>query len=501
MSKEKKTRINGNHLVSAFLIITFVGLSLLLLKNVALAPKVRPSANVAKNPDKSNALIETLRRAVRDQKKAKSSALDREWQIKFDELKQPNRRPLRVRITTDYANKGWFGFFTRTDAFDHCAVPCKAYTDDQGIDFPTHQYDAIITHNSQCKKENFGPEILATKPLESDRRYLTIHANLHNEAPAVNFRECSEVQGGSDQMQSSPVDVSVSFFTNSTINSNYFYTKPTSFVYKSKTPAEEEEMFQGMCAFVSNCVEHRVEFIQKLSKHVPLKSYGRCLNNADAPNSAEAKMQTIKKCKFYLAFENTLLDDYVTEKFYQGWMLDAPTLMVYSGAPNIVDVYSPTNPGENPAFINARDFKDADELGKYMASLLKDKKAYEKYFEWRKTGDPDKDYSKGFMATYSRRVINMCCKVCTAAGEMQLARKILSSYGFEPPANQYKISLQNFKTMLSAKITNVNSHAQFLKLYDIAYGRYWNKDNHLTPWNDIHYTTSKNWVEFKNNDW
>ena len=35
---------------------------------------------------------------------------------------------------------------------------------------------------------------------------------------------------------------------------------------------------------------------------------------------------------FYLSIENTILDDYVTEKFFEGFLTDA--VMVYLGAPN-----------------------------------------------------------------------------------------------------------------------------------------------------------------------
>ena len=35
----------------------------------------------------------------------------------------------------------------------------------------------------------------------------------------------------------------------------------------------------------------------------------------------QAKMLIASTYKFYLSIENTILDDYVTEKFYQGFMI------------------------------------------------------------------------------------------------------------------------------------------------------------------------------------
>jgi hypothetical protein len=245
-------------------------------------------------------------------------------------------------------------------------------------------------------------------------------------------------------------------------------------------------------------VEHRVNFMKELSEYVPLKSFGRCLNNAPGEYGEKFKLDQLSKCKFYLAFENSHVKDYITEKFYQGWMLHTPTILVYYGAPNIKD-FSPISE-EFPSFIDTSQFKTVKELGTYMQSLLKNPQEYNKYFEWRKTGDPDKDFSKKFLDHYSQRVINAPCKMCVAAAEMQVARTILANLGFKPDIGRYKIAWKTFNKMLKEKTSEENEQ-DLINLYQIAYGRYWAEDNYLYDWNRIEYTTTKNWKELPNNSW
>jgi hypothetical protein len=51
-------------------------------------------------------------------------------------------------------------------------------------------------------------------------------------------------------------------------------------------------------------------------KHIQVDSYGRCNHNTGSRNGD--KMELLKGYKFYLAFENSNEEDYVTEKVYQG---------------------------------------------------------------------------------------------------------------------------------------------------------------------------------------
>ncbi len=82
--------------------------------------------------------------------------------------------------------------------------------------------------------------------------------------------------------------------------------------------------------FTSNCklagASERLKYLQELMQHIEIHSYGKCLNNRkepDLPNDPSwppiaqrraRKVQVLSRYKFYLAFENAPIDDYVSEK-------------------------------------------------------------------------------------------------------------------------------------------------------------------------------------------
>ena len=80
--------------------------------------------------------------------------------------------------------------------------------------------------------------------------------------------------------------------------------------------------------------------------------------------------------KFYLAAENSLCPDYVTEKFYRGFLNDVVPV-VYGGAD--YSHYAPTH-----SYINIADFKSPKALADYLLMLDNNDALYKKYFEWKK---------------------------------------------------------------------------------------------------------------------
>ena len=94
------------------------------------------------------------------------------------------------------------------------------------------------------------------------------------------------------------------------------------------------------CFIASNPVPARDAYVRELMEYVPIDCFGACLNNRGfgdvAPTglsrSAEA-VHAIASYPFYLAFENSIEQDYVTEKLYRP--LSVGTVPVYQGAPNV----------------------------------------------------------------------------------------------------------------------------------------------------------------------
>ncbi|ORX50251.1 hypothetical protein BCR32DRAFT_250148 [Anaeromyces robustus] len=142
---------------------------------------------------------------------------------------------------------------------------------------------------------------------------------------------------------------------------------------------------RGIAAvFISNCSARnsRLEFLKELMKYAKIDSYGMCLNNKDiyeedqGDSAWNSKMNTIRKYKFTLAFENSDDRDYVTEKFFQP--LEAGSVPVFYGTANIAD-FAPEH-----SYIDANDFENAKELAEFLNHLDKDDKEYESYLEWKK---------------------------------------------------------------------------------------------------------------------
>jgi hypothetical protein len=126
----------------------------------------------------------------------------------------------------------------------------------------------------------------------------------------------------------------------------------------------------------------RLAYLTELMAHLPVDSYGKMLHNRDlgTPDQGrQSKFDTVRHYKFYLAFENSIEPDYVTEKFFQA--LAAGTVPVYRGAPNIRDFW----PGAE-CCIDAADFAGPAELAAYLQALDRDDAAYRRYHAWRAEG-------------------------------------------------------------------------------------------------------------------
>lgn len=191
---------------------------------------------------------------------------------------------------------------------------------------------------------------------------------------------------------------------------------------------------------VSNCLttSNREKFVSEMLSHLNIDIYGKCNQNFPAKFSKfsdvyiSPQANELKHYKFYLSFENSYCQDYVTEKYWQ-----------FASPSNIFDLHVvpiirnshkesyQTNAARLPvSYINANRFGSARELAAYLHYLNENQTAYEEYFKWKldlvdnfrrvatENGVLDNDTSNELDRTiFSRRKMDVneltMCRLCS----------------------------------------------------------------------------------------
>ena len=132
----------------------------------------------------------------------------------------------------------------------------------------------------------------------------------------------------------------------------------------------------GAMWLVSHCnTESKRElYVNTLMKYTRVSIYGRC-GKGILPLNKEKQMLT-KIYKFYLAFENSLCDEYTTEKLFK--VLSQPIVPIVLGNVDYTNILPPHS------FIDIKKYKSAAHLGRYLNYLSRTPRAYAKYFDWKK---------------------------------------------------------------------------------------------------------------------
>ncbi len=109
----------------------------------------------------------------------------------------------------------------------------------------------------------------------------------------------------------------------------------------------------------------RGDYVKELQKYVNVTIYGGCGNMDDqCPRSNKCLDNAMRKHKFYLALENSICEEYITEKMQRALDVHAVVPIVMGAGP--YDRYFP--PG---SYISVFDFRSAKDLGDYIHYLDK----------------------------------------------------------------------------------------------------------------------------------
>ena len=179
----------------------------------------------------------------------------------------------------------------------------------------------------------------------------------------------------------------------------------------------------AIAVFVSNCnaagANKRLDMLTELAKHMTVHSYGGCMKNMEEPKIPEAngnrnlnKRLILQRYKFYLAFENNQIQDYVSEKVFDGLL--AGTLPVYWGAESI-EKFMPVE--TKPSIVKMGDYKDMLSLAVKLKSLANDEIEYNKFFEWKEMAASERFQSIIDMTAYKfTSLCRFCQKIAEAKG-------------------------------------------------------------------------------------
>nr|XP_012217622.1 PREDICTED: alpha-(1,3)-fucosyltransferase C-like [Linepithema humile]XP_012217623.1 PREDICTED: alpha-(1,3)-fucosyltransferase C-like [Linepithema humile]XP_012217624.1 PREDICTED: alpha-(1,3)-fucosyltransferase C-like [Linepithema humile]XP_012217625.1 PREDICTED: alpha-(1,3)-fucosyltransferase C-like [Linepithema humile] len=312
-------------------------------------------------------------------------------------LPEENEFVEKMIDTKEYRRKGmktillwntFFGdrnfYFGEGDIFRDCPInTCKIFNDRDYLN--VEDYDAILFHGNELNKYDM--------PARRKPKQLYVYVNL--ESPA-NRQVPSDFEDY--------FNLTMTYRLDSDIPWTYAFVeeiKSGKFVAPSKNPdwsayrntsveeAVDDEVPSAILDvvrgksklvtwFVSNCQAKsgRLKYVEELSKHIGVDIYGGCGTFRCSRGKSCFSDVVEPNYFFYLSFENSFCDDYVTEKLMNPLRYNVIPV-VYGGAN--YSQFAPPN-----SYVNALDFENPKKLATYLKYLSQDLRRYQSFLQWKK---------------------------------------------------------------------------------------------------------------------
>ena len=128
---------------------------------------------------------------------------------------------------------------------------------------------------------------------------------------------------------------------------------------------------------VSHCETgiKREVYVKKLQEYINVDIFGRCGTGECSRKGNDCFQNLSMNYKFYLAFENSICDEYATEKFFRSFLY--PVIPVVMGGANYKLIAPPHS------FIDVNDFPTVKHLAEYLMRLDQNRREYNSYFKWK----------------------------------------------------------------------------------------------------------------------
>ena len=121
-------------------------------------------------------------------------------------------------------------------------------------------------------------------------------------------------------------------------------------------------------------LSEREKYVNELKRHIDVDIYGKCGTLPCVSQNCFAMIN--HTYNFYLAFENSICDDYITEKLYRTMGMGGIIPVVLGGAN-----YSQLVPPHS--VINVMDYSSPRALAEYLYELDQNDTLYNEYFQWQ----------------------------------------------------------------------------------------------------------------------
>ncbi|XP_052800507.1 alpha-(1,3)-fucosyltransferase C-like [Mya arenaria] len=165
------------------------------------------------------------------------------------------------------------------------------------------------------------------------------------------------------------VDSDIPYKYGDLVPKNNTTTKDFSAIFRQKS--------KQVAWLVSDCVTEskREKYVKILQKYIKVDIYGRCghFKNCTKDEGQQCLEQIAKDYKFYLSFENSMCNDYMTEKVFVWFGMDI--IPVVRGA-RTYDRLLPPN-----TYIDAHKFKTISSLAKFLKELSENEQEYVNYLK------------------------------------------------------------------------------------------------------------------------
>ncbi|XP_033739723.1 alpha-(1,3)-fucosyltransferase C-like isoform X2 [Pecten maximus] len=271
-----------------------------------------------------------------------------------------NKTTKTVLVWTEFfADNTWVESFK--DAFQQCKFKCVATSDKADI----KSADAVIFHLR---------DINSRPPDYRDKSQVWIAIN--SEAPThitPNYY-LKQVNG--------MFNWTMSYRRDSTVKNYYGRFRRLTRDEQTKYVHTDYATTKSKMAvsIVSNCDDNadRQKILTELGRYVELDQYGNC-GYLDCPRT-DTPTCTSSAYRYRIALENSICQDYITEKFWNSLNDDVIPVVNWPWIDTLVtkELVPPKS------FINLYDFKSVADLGKYLNYLAGNYSEYNSYFEWKK---------------------------------------------------------------------------------------------------------------------